>query len=213
MDSLVGTVDLLSWIHDGAEGWNIRYYHQTAKIRALYLYCRKYRQNSIFCLKKHFRAKVLQQKHVNATFWWQKALKSNNLRDLAPLESWSIQCANTGCASFIYLPHSLTFQLHPSVTTSAACSTSGDIKGVQEKLWFFTIHCNPSLTYIAVRDLQGSLNAMRVYSHSYWLVLFCTTNSSQVLARERWQTFENSWKKTQFLMNTLYVALLTNLGE
>ena len=124
-----------------------------------------------------------------------QALKSNNLRDLAPLESWSIQCANTGCASFIYLPHSLTFQLHPSVTTSAACSTSGDIKGVQEKLWFFTIHFNPSLTYIAVRDLQGSLNAMRVYSRSYWLVLFCTTNSSQVLARERWQTFENSWKK------------------
>ena len=37
---------------------------------------------------------------------------------------------------------------------------------------------------------------MRVYSLSYWLVIFCTTNSSQLLARERWHTFENSWKKT-----------------
>ena len=37
---------------------------------------------------------------------------------------------------------------------------------------------------------------MQVYSHSYWLVIFCTTNSSsRVLARERWQPFENSWKK------------------
>ena len=45
-------------------------------------------------------------------------------------------------------------------------------------------------------------NAIRVYSHSYWLVIFCTTNSSRVLARERWQIFENSWKKTQYLMNT-----------
>ena len=45
---------------------------------------------------------------------------------------------------------------------------------------------------------------MRVYSHSYWLVIFWTTNSSRVLAREGWQTFENSWKKTQYLMNTLY---------
>ena len=35
------------------------------------------------------------------------------------------------------------------------------------------------------------------------LVIFCTDNSSRVLTRERWQTFENSWKKTQYLMNTL----------
>ena len=50
-------------------------------------------------------------------------------------------------------------------------------------------------------------NAIRVYSHSYWLEIFCTTNSSRVLARERWQIFENSWKKTQYLMNTLYYKL------
>ena len=30
------------------------------------------------------------------------------------------------------------------------------IQGVQEKLCFFTIHCNPSLAYIDVRDLQSS---------------------------------------------------------
>ena len=56
-----------------------------------------------------------------------------------------------------------------------------------------------------------ALNAMQVYSHSYWLVIFCTTNSSRVLARERWQTFENSWKKTQYLMNTLYVHIVIYL--
>ena len=76
------------------------------------------------------------------------------------------------------------------------------LQGVQEKLCFFTIHCNPSPAYIAVRDLQSS-QRNAVYNYSYWLVIFCTTNSSRVLARERWQTFENSWKKTQYLMNTL----------
>ena len=39
--------------------------------------------------------------------------------------------------------------------------------------------------------------------HSYWLVIFCTPNSSRVLARERWQTFENSWKKTQYLIYSI----------
>ena len=45
---------------------------------------------------------------------------------------------------------------------------------------------------------------MRVYIHSYWQVIFCTTNSSRGLAKEMWKTFENSWKKTQYLLNTLY---------
>ena len=52
---------------------------------------------------------------------------------------------------------------------------------------------------------------MRVYSHSYWLVIFCTTNSSRVLARERWQIFENSWKKTQYFMNNLYKSLYSSI--
>ena len=34
---------------------------------------------------------------------------------------------------------------------------------------------------------------------------FPRKDSSPVLARERWQAFENSWKKTQYLMNTLYI--------
>ena len=32
---------------------------------------------------------------------------------------------------------------------------------------------------------------------------FTATNSSRVLERERWQTFENIWRKTQHFMNTL----------
>ena len=29
----------------------------------------------------------------------------------------------------------------------------------------------------SLRENFKTLNAMRVYSHSYWLVIFCTTNS------------------------------------
>ena len=70
-------------------------------------------------------------------------------------------------------------------------SCKNQLQGVQKKLCFFTIQCNPSLAYNVVKDLQ------RNASRSHWLVIFCTTNSSRVLARERWQTFENSWKITQ----------------
>ena len=66
------------------------------------------------------------------------------------------------------------------------------LQGVQEKKCFFTVQYNPFLAYITIRDLQSPLNAMRVYSHSYRLVIFCTTNSSRVLAWEKWQTFETS---------------------
>merc|ERR1711911_407917 len=77
-------------------------------------------------------------------------------------------------------------------------------QGVQENLCFFTIHCNPSLAYIAGRHLQRSQHNASVPSVQPLLLAgnFCTTNSSRVLARERWQTFKNSLK-TQFLMNTL----------
>ena len=66
------------------------------------------------------------------------------------------------------------------------------IQGVQEKLCFFTIPCNPSL---AVRDLQSSQRNASVQSLLLAGNFFCSTNSSLLLARERWQTFENSLKK------------------
>ena len=87
--------------------------------------------------------------------------------------------------------------------SSLSVLKSLDIQGAQEKLCWFHNSLHPSLAYIAVKTFKA-FNAMRVYSRSYWLVIFCTTNSSRVLARERWQTCENSWKKTQYLMNTLY---------
>ena len=43
----------------------------------------------------------------------------------------------------------------------------GLIQGVQEKLCDFRIHCNPSLAYIAVRDLQSSQRNASVQ----WLLL------------------------------------------
>ena len=78
------------------------------------------------------------------------------------------------------------------------------LQGVQEKLCFFAVHCNPSLAYIiAVRYLQSTHRSASV--QSLLLAGLCTTNSSRVLARERWQSFENSWEKTQYLMNTPYL--------
>ena len=59
---------------------------------------------------------------------------------------------------------------------------------------FLTIYCNPSLAYIVVRDLQCFQRIASVES-LLLAAFFCITNSSRVLARERWQTFENSWKK------------------
>ena len=41
---------------------------------------------------------------------------------------------------------------------------SGQVQGVQEKLCFFTIHCNPSLAYISVRDIQSSQRNASVQS-------------------------------------------------
>ena len=59
---------------------------------------------------------------------------------------------------------------------------------------FITIYCNPSLAYIAVIDLQSFQRNASVHS-ALLAGIFFTTNSSRVLAREGWQTFENSWKK------------------
>ena len=78
--------------------------------------------------------------------------------------------------------------------------------GCSEKIVFFhnSQQPLPRLHRWSLLETLKALNAEQVYSHSYWLEIFCTTNSSRVLARERRQTFENSWKKTQYLMNTLY---------
>ena len=58
--------------------------------------------------------------------------------------------------------------------------------------------------FIATHPLHVGDRLVRVYSHSYWLAISWTTNNSPLLARERLQSFENSWQKTQYLMNTLY---------
>ena len=78
------------------------------------------------------------------------------------------------------------------------------VQSVQEKLcFFFKIHCNPSLAYIAVRDLSSSQRSASL--QSLLLAGNFLYNSSQALARDRGQTLENSWKKTtQYLMKTLY---------
>ena len=72
------------------------------------------------------------------------------------------------------------------------------LQGVHEKLWFFSQFTETPPSPTSLKEPFKALILMRVYSHFYGLVVFCTTNHSQVLARERWQTFENSWKKTIF---------------
>ena len=70
--------------------------------------------------------------------------------------------------------------------------------GCSGKIVFFAPFTATPPSPTLLKETFKALNAMRVNSHSYWLanlVNFCTTNSSSVLARERWQTFENSWKK------------------
>ena len=78
------------------------------------------------------------------------------------------------------------------------------IQGVQEKMCFLQFTANPP-SPTSLKETFKALSAMRVYSHSYWLVFFCTTNSSRMLASEMWQTIENSWEKTQYFKNTLYL--------
>ena len=57
-----------------------------------------------------------------------------------------------------------------------------DIEGVQEKMCFFTIHCNPYLASLLETSQSSQHNA------SVQLLLlagsFCITNNSRVLARE-----------------------------
>ena len=63
--------------------------------------------------------------------------------------------------------------------------------GCSLKKCFIPIHCNPSLNV----GKQHIWYEIRVYSQNYWLTIFCTTNRSPVLAKERSQNIKHSWKK------------------
>ena len=67
----------------------------------------------------------------------------------------------------------------------------------------FKIHCNPSLAYIAVRNLQSSQRNASVQS----LLLagnFCTTKPSA--GEGKVANLREFKKKPQYLMNTLYMS-------
>ena len=68
----------------------------------------------------------------------------------------------------------------------------GKIQGVQEKLCFHSSLQPLPLLHIAVKDL---LNAMRVYSISYWLAFFVQPTAAECY---RGGGFENPWEKTQY---------------
>ena len=68
------------------------------------------------------------------------------------------------------------------------------IQGVQEKLRFsLSPAAHPSSPIYRWRFSKLSTQIVQSL-----LANFCTTNSSPVLARERWQHNKNSWKKTFF---------------
>ena len=77
------------------------------------------------------------------------------------------------------------------------------IEGVQEILCFFTIHCNPSLVYIAaVRDLQSSQRNAGVQSlllpgNFFYDQLQPSSGEGEVT------NVREFLEKTQYLMNTL----------
>ena len=64
--------------------------------------------------------------------------------------------------------------------------------------------------FTATHPLHVGEQFIWVYSHSYWLAIFCTTNSSPVLARERSQNIENSWKKTIFNEHPVCICVRLN---
>ena len=51
------------------------------------------------------------------------------------------------------------------------------VQDVKKKKCFFTIYCNPFLAYILLQENFKVLNTISVYNLSYWLAIFCTTNS------------------------------------
>ena len=53
---------------------------------------------------------------------------------------------------------------HSFRLSTVAKPVPGLVQGVQEKLCFYAIHCNPSLAYIAVRDLESSQRNTSVQS-------------------------------------------------
>ena len=79
------------------------------------------------------------------------------------------------------------------------------MQGVQEKLFLFRIHCNPSFAYIAVRVFQGSQRNASVQSLPFAGIFFV-----QPIEAECWRARGSKLsgilgKKTQYLINTLYI--------
>ena len=60
-------------------------------------------------------------------------------------------------------------RVHREVNVSRFSNLVHKVQGVQENLCFFTIHCNPSLVYIVVRDLQSSQRNASVQSLQFFL--------------------------------------------
>ena len=98
--------------------------------------------------------------------------------------------------------------------THGSVAYSNMLLGVQEILCFFTHHCNPSLAYIAVRDIQSSLRNASVQS----LPLagnFLYNQKQPSTGEGEVANFLELLEKTQYLINAFHtytiLAILYNL--
>ena len=78
------------------------------------------------------------------------------------------------------------------------------IQGVQEKLCFFTVRCNPSLAFISLKETLKVLNAMRVYSRPYLLAFFVQPTEAECWRGRGSKLLKILGKKIQYSMSTLY---------
>ena len=91
------------------------------------------------------------------------AQRVNNVKTNRRTDGQKALIANTRILYYLgWLKVFLQFQwVHTEMTQFC---TQYEKQGIQEKLRFFTIHCNPSLAYIAVRDFQSSQRNASVQS-------------------------------------------------
>ena len=79
---------------------------------------------------------------------------------------------------------------------------SAPVQGVHWKLCFSQLTATHPLHELE----QLVWSQIWLYSHSFWLTIFCQTNSSPVLARERSKNIENSWEKSTIINEHLVSA-------
>ena len=94
--------------------------------------------------KRHQKIKLIFQSMSNEMFFWEKS-KTDNVK----LTSIVVKLSSCLYPIFGKLIEVYWFGSYCYIWNRHMTLYSDLVQGVQEKLCFFTIHCNPSLAYIA----------------------------------------------------------------